>query len=384
MHSSPALHSGTRARVCVLMPMHWSRQAGGAELQVRALLGALSRRADLDVHCIVRSAGEDYSPEGYTLHRLQAPRSLAGTFLFDAPALLRLLDQVAPDVVYQRVGCVYTGISAWWARRRGRRMVWHVASDRDLAPQAWRMSLRAPVEQLDRWIVAFGARKASSIIVQNAAQAELLRTRFGRHDAVRIPNFHPIPPALATKPADRVTIAWVGNIKPIKRPEMFVRLASDLRDLGQVDFVMAGAQNLYGREWDDLRERIAHLPNLHYLGPRPHDEINALLDRSHLLVNTSRMEGFPNTFIQAWMRAVPAVSLSVDPDGVFQGEKMGICADDDYERMALAVRRLATDRRGREAMGARAAAIARSDYSDANLERVIDLLISGPLRAAAR
>ena len=43
-------------------------------------------------------------------------------------------------------------------------------------------------------------------------------------------------------------------------------------------------------------------------------EVNALLEHTDLLVNTSDYEGFSNTFIQAWMRRVPVVSLRVDPD----------------------------------------------------------------------
>lgn len=368
--------TGASIRICVLMPMHWSTQAGGAELQARTLLRELANHPSFDVHCVVRSAGESYRPQGYTLHRIPAARSLAGTFLFDAPALLDLLDRIDPDVIYQRVGCTYTGIAAWWARRRDRRMVWHVASDRDVAAHPWQFSLRAPIEQIDRRIVGFGARNASAIIVQNSAQADLLLSRFGREDAIRIPNFHPVPEECTHKPADRIRVAWIGNIKPIKRPEVFVRLAADLRDLPGVEFVMIGAQNLYGAAWEALQQRIASVPNLSYPGVLSHDEVNRLLDQSHLLVNTSRMEGFPNTFIQAWMRGVPAVSLAVNPDGVFDDETMGICAGDDYDRMAAAVRRLVGDRQGLETMGQRAASIARRDYSEANVSRLIDVLMA--------
>ena len=60
-----------------------------------------------------------------------------------------------------------------------------------------------------------------------------------------------------------------------------------------------------------LMRSIEATPNLEYLGQRTHAEVNELLARAHIFVNTSTHEGFPNTFIQAWLREVAVVSLSV-------------------------------------------------------------------------
>jgi glycosyltransferase involved in cell wall biosynthesis len=47
---------------------------------------------------------------------------------------------------------------------------------------------------------------------------------------------------------------------------------------------------------------IQSVTNVDYLGARRQREVNELLARAHVLVNTSITEGYPNTFIQAWQR----------------------------------------------------------------------------------
>ena len=119
-----------------------------------------------------------------------------------------------------------------------------------------------------------------------------------------------------------------------------------LRDLADVRFVMIGADATGGgeRPWAQaLLERARSLPNLEYLGARSQAQVNQLLARAHVFVNTSRYEGFPNTFIQAWMREVPVVSLHVDPDRLLETQQVGIFCGGEEARLAQAVRNLLTD-----------------------------------------
>ena len=73
-------------------------------------------------------------------------------------------------------------------------------------------------------------------------------------------------------------------------------------------------------------EQIKVDSNLQYLGEVSQDEVNRRLREGHILVNTSRYEGFSNTFVQAWMRRVPVVSLTVDPDNILVRENIGFCS----------------------------------------------------------
>lgn len=371
------MKSNRSPRVCLLTPIHWSAGIGGAELQIRMLLARLIERGYSDLHYVARSVASDYRPMGYSIHRVRARKAVCGTYLLELPALLATLERLRPDVIYQRVGCAYTGAAVWYARRHGRRVVWHVSSDRDLTPLAWRASPRSPIEKLNKALVGYGARHADSVIVQNRAQAELARIHYGRADAIRIPNFHAAVEALAPKPSGVTTVVWIGNVKELKQPELFVRLARDFRDRADVEFVIAGGQQMRGPAWERLMREVAELPQLRYIGFVPPEAVERLLTRAHLLVNTSQFEGYPNTFIQAWMREVPVLSLAVNPDNVFDGDRVGLYAAGSYERLRDGLARLLADASGRAAIGERARQFACDTHAAGNIDRVIDL-IAGP------
>jgi glycosyltransferase involved in cell wall biosynthesis len=68
------------------------------------------------------------------------------------------------------------------------------------------------------------------------------------------------------------------------------------------------------------------------------------------VVNTSRVEGFPNTFIQAWARLVPVISLTVDPDGVIEKQRLGFRSG-DFSQLVSHTRTLIRDQNLAEEMG---------------------------------
>ena len=76
----------------------------------------------------------------------------------------------------------------------------------------------------------------------------------------------------------------------------------------------------------------------------PFSEIEDLFCQSHLLINTSAAEGFPNSFLQAAKYGKPIVSLDVDPGNMLTEHGCGVCARGNLEQMAEVVRGLIADR----------------------------------------
>jgi glycosyltransferase involved in cell wall biosynthesis len=363
-------------RLCVVTPSHANASTGGAQYQIDCLLQEIRRRGTSEVTYVARTAAEVSSDSGYRILRIGDGGHVSRFgYLPDAPALYRALQLAKPQVIYQRVGCAYTGIAAAWASRNGARMIWHVAHDNDVMRESLRDKGNPVRVYIEKRSLEYGIRRASQIVAQTQQQADLLLRNYGRKAAAVIPNFQPEPVETIDK-SGTVTVVWIAGLKPWKQPEVFVRLARSLADLSHVRFVVAGGRmsGSGDRAWTEkLMAQIAATPNLDYIGEKSQAAVNELLARSHLFVNTSLFEGFPNTFIQAWMREVPVVSLTVNPDGVLDSRRVGIHASDEAS-LADSVRKLVADGPLRQRMAEQARRYALERHSMRNAAVLADLL----------
>ncbi len=157
----------------------------------------------------------------------------------------------------------------------------------------------------------------------------------------------------------RPFVAWVANIKPAKRPELYVRLARELAGRG-VDFLMVGSIQSKDYEWIRLAPDAGCF---HYLGPKTIQQVNGILARSLFLVHTCEPEGFGNVFIQAWLQRKPTVTLGFDPAGYISEHGLGGTADGNWEVFVGLVADLIENLSMRESIGQRAFAFARQNFS---------------------
>ena len=122
-----------------------------------------------------------------------------------------------------------------------------------------------------------------------------------------------------------VDVLWVGNCHAKKRPEVCLELA---RLMPEVQFAMAMNNNDRLRFMQYSKE-AAEMSNLKFLGQIPHVEMENWFSHTRFFLNTSLKEGFPNTFLQAWINAVPVISLGIDPDHLIRNHGLGKIAEQD-------------------------------------------------------
>ncbi|MGI9259349.1 MAG: glycosyltransferase family 4 protein [Gammaproteobacteria bacterium] len=359
--------------VCFVSPAHWDRMRGGSEYQAKLLIDGLVEQRQVSAVYVANWTPDDSEAYDYSIARISTPSWLRkyGAFL-DALSLYKHLKRIRPDVIFQVVGCGHTGISAYYARNHGARMIWRVASDRNVSPVAipwW----KKPHAYIERKFLDYGIRNATVVVAQTRDQQQLLAEYFDRSDSLLIRNFHPEPDEPVEKNPGPVKVLWVGNLKRLKNPAAFIRLAEELEKISDAQFIVIGGES-DDPEWvEGIKREMASQPNISYLGSVSQERVNSLLAEAHLLVNTSDFEGFPNTFIQAWMRQVPVVSLNVDPDRLLSEKGLGrVCGTE--ARLHEESRRLIDDAKLREELGTKCRDYALENHSNKNMLTLINLI----------
>jgi glycosyltransferase involved in cell wall biosynthesis len=310
---------------------------GGAELQQSVIAPELARRGH-DVSMISMDFGQ---PEGSVVRgvrilKMHAPDAGLPVVRFLHPrltSLWRALARADADVYYQRTSAAYTGFVAAFCRRHGKRSIYAGASDVDFIPGRQDITYAR-----DRWLYEYGLRNVDAVFAQNPCQQENARRHYGR-EALLVPNCYDAPPGSRADP--RGYVLWVATVRAQKRPELVGEIAARLP---RHRFVVVGGSDPGPRAEayaQAARAALASLPNVTVRGFVPFAEADRLFDGARLVLNTSMYEGFPNTFLQAWSRAVPTVGF-VDTGSRHRGDPVYDVVG-DAEAGCRAVARLMED-----------------------------------------
>lgn len=339
-----------------VLAAEYGRHAIGGESVQQTLLGRALARRGHDVSMVVADYGQRDAAEREAIRVFKAYRPDTGipVFRFIHPrwtGMWSALTRADADLYYTSCAGMHVGLVALFCRRFRRRFVFRTASDTDC--DASRLLVRFA---RDRWLYGYGLRRADAILVQSTSQAETLARCYGL--AGRVAGM------LVEKPlpvvARDIDVLWVSNIRREKRPDRVLELVEKLAD---VKFHMAGG-SLPGKE--DLFLEVARTAttkvNVSFHGRLSYWDANALYSRAKLLVNTSDIEGFPNSYLQAWIRGVPVVTL-IDPDGVIEREGLGVAAS-SFSQMAGAIEELLGDPAAWKAVSDRCAAFMAREYGE--------------------
>lgn len=264
-----------------------------------------------------------------------------GRELRDVVAWTRLLGSIDADLYVMRCASPQVAYVRLATRLLRRKLVYLAAHDQDVNG--------GYAAQQGIWGRRFewGLRRADAIVCQHGEQALQLRRRYRRTPHL-IRSFCPVEEGPA-RPMSRSFILWMARLDEWKQPSLFIDLAE--RFPHEVFLMVGPASDTNPHALDEWGGRMGALPNLRFEPGVPFEETSALFAQAKLFVNTSRGEGFPNTFLQAAACGTPIVSWCVNPDGMLTRHQMGICANGDTATFEQAVRDLCGDAEFRTRLG---------------------------------
>lgn len=316
--TSPSICFVGLANLPVLAREYGSHGVGGAELQQTLLAKALAAQG-YDVSMVVADYGQPDGAAWDGIKTYKAYRMAAGipVLRFIHPrwtGLWAALKRARADIYYTSCAGALLGQVVLFARLHGARVVFRIASNSDCDPASlliryWR----------DKRLYRYGLERADLVLAQTSGQQQALLKNF-RRDSRVVPSMTDTNGRRPGFEERDISVLWVGNIRALKRPELLLEAARKLPRL-QFHIIggpMPGSENLY----EQVRAAASQVPNVRFHGPIPYQEVGEFYERARVFVGTSEIEGFPNTYLQAWARGTPVVAF-LDPEHLIARNGMG-------------------------------------------------------------
>jgi glycosyltransferase involved in cell wall biosynthesis len=337
------------------------RGGGGAELQATLLAQALARNGLRVAHIIYRRDRPTSSPlPSLELVRRKpwaGRRDLAGK-LSEAFRVWRSLSDANARLYLFRGGGTHLIIGAAFCLFRRRGLVVSASNDLDFIFD------RPDRSRWGQALYRAALRRSQCVVVQTSQQLELARKSLGEAARVeQIPSFaEPASMPAASEASPRLSAGsrpskapppaflWAARLVEYKLPFRYVELA---RALPEARFWMVAPWTSETPEGllERLTDAAAETPNLELLPPQWRESVLELIDRSAAVVVTSRYEGMPNVFLEAWARGVPVISLHFDPDRKLARDGLGLFAGGSWDEFVAAAGKLWADPELRRRIG---------------------------------
>jgi len=361
-------------KVLIIAHSFYKYNFGGAEYQLFLMAQYLIERG-YDIHYLFLIKDKSIVPskiENINLHPINENitffnKVFGRVFIQYKDEVSKIIEKVKPDLILHRnLSSIFYPI----IKNSNIKTILHLAHKKDVSNFSFKFSRKIITEYLESKYRKYILKNVDYIIGQAKYQDDLLKQNFRRKCDLIIQNFHPYPKEEILK-SDKIKIVWIANWKKWKQPEVFIALAENLRHIN-AEFIMIGRKA--NDSWSEkLIGRINKIDNLNYLGEKTLEETNEILSKSHIFVNTSLYEGFPNTFIQAWMRKVVVVSLNVDPDSVLKNNKIGFHSQ-QFDMMADNVKELIENKKLREEYTENGQKYSFENHALKNVDKIINLI----------
>ena len=141
------------------------------------------------------------------------------------------------------------------------------------------------------------------------------------------------------KPASQLRAVMVGHLRDEKSPQTLFAAARLLRDEQQI-FIDHIGEALQPSLGDEARATAAACPQYRWLGGLSHEDTRRRIQRAHVLVHTSRIEGGAHVIMEALCSGTPVLASRIPGNQGMLGEDYaGFFDAGDAEALAGLLRR---------------------------------------------
>lgn len=236
------------------------------------------------------------------------------------PKVFKALKKSRPDYLYESIPFWGSYIHSFFCKLLGITHIIRISNDNLLDKRLMNTASKA-----HQFFLFWGLRTCDVILSQNEYQYQTLKARFPNKRILKIHNPIIIDKThLASKTEhEKGYFAWLANFRFQKNLRLLHEIASLLPN---EKFKVAGSPNKnIDEESFTYLQKLKELPNVEILGPVRRDSLYSFLKNAKYLLNTSRYEGFSNTFLEAMVAGTPILTTpAVNPDKIISKNNLGI------------------------------------------------------------
>jgi len=340
-----------------------TRTFGGASVQLYNIAKELSNYKNIKIYSIIpdykQIEFDDYEQFNLIKVYKEGDSNLVKLFKFTKYCIT-----LKPDIIIQRGLTTESCILAFFCWVVRIKFIFMFAHDVEVLGLRQSDSSRV-------WLFGLLLNFAYKLIVQNIYQKQVLLEKFKKESQIFYNSFE-IKHQNKKKLNKKKEILWIARCDKWKQPELFIDLANRNN---KMHFIMICPPNRDLDYYTQIKQKAMKLSNCEFIEFVPYERVWEYFQHAYLFVNTSVHEGFPHTFIQAFMCSVPVLSLCVNPDDILMKYNCGIYCNGDFEFLNLQLNKLLNDREYYNKLSTNAANYVQK-YHDIkkNLHKLIYLL----------
>ena len=347
-------------------------QWAGAEVQIATLLRALRANTEFDISAVLLNQGrlaKELQDAGIAVQIIaEREHGFVSTLRLAVEFLRERNVRIVHSHRYKE-----NLLAALLAQRCGIPVQVRTAHGRPEPFRGWKGLRHGMIDAVDRWS---GRLMANAVVAVSDGMAPSLAATYGEQKIVTIRNgietsrvysrYARADARTQLRLADAPVVGLVGRLVPIKRLDLFVRMAEKVsRQMTSVQFVIVG-DGPERTTWIEQVRTAGLSQKVRFLGHR--EDVYDVLRALDVLVMCSDHEGMPMALLEAQWLGVPVVGRRVPGvSEILRNEWNGLCVEgDDPQVLASACLLLLCDAELGQALCQRAAQEIERHYSAAS------------------